>query len=448
MTAMDGTIVYVALPRIQQDLSFSGVAVSWVMSFYLVGFGGSLLVAGRLADVVGRRRMFLTGLGLFTVASLVSGLAWSTGVLTAARFLQGIAAAIIAPTMLPLLVTAFNESWARSRAFGVWTVIGAFSGTAGLLVGGLLVETWGWRSIFLANVPVGAALLVLGPVLLRENGDMRSAPPISVLRAITATAALALLILAVAGPACPVCPRRAVLVPLLGSAVLFALFLWSGARARIRLTPLRPGHSSTYWGGMAILAVTGAAFDGLLFLLTLHTQQERNWPAIFFALAMTVMTLASVLGSTAGQVLAVHRGLRATVTAGLAILGIGILVLMVKGAGGPARDILVGIFLSGAGLGMTFVAAQIAVVSSVTGTQSTQAGSLADTSFSIGGAAGLTILSTLVVTQRGLTGLGRLGSTELRFAFAATTGLVMVGLLVALILLRRPTPSGRQGKVG
>jgi MFS family permease len=171
MVILDASIVIVALPSIKQDLGFSAGDLQWVMSAYALSFGGLLLLGGRSADLLGRRRTFMAGTALFALASLLCGLAWSEGALITARVIQGVSAAIMTPTALSILTTTFEEGSERNKALGVWGAIGAVGGTAGCLVGGPITSELGWEWLFFINVPVGLMLLALSPALLRESRD-------------------------------------------------------------------------------------------------------------------------------------------------------------------------------------------------------------------------------------------------------------------------------------
>jgi MFS family permease len=197
MVILDGTIVYVALPSIDDALDFSAGGLQWVMSAYLLTFGGLLLLGGRAADLLGRRRVFMVGVALFAASSLLCGLAWSGEILVAARVAQGVAAAIMAPTALSLLMTVFDEGPERNRALGIWGGIGGVGATSGLLIGGPVTDGLGWEWVFFINVPVGLGVLALCPALLPESMAPVSRRVYDVAGAVTITTALVLLVYAV-----------------------------------------------------------------------------------------------------------------------------------------------------------------------------------------------------------------------------------------------------------
>jgi MFS family permease len=239
MVILDGTIVYVALPEIADDLGFSAGGVQWVMSVYLLCFGGLLLLGGRCADLLGRRRVFMAGVGLFVCSSLVCGLAWSPAALVGARAVQRVSAAIMAPTALSVLLTVFPEGPERNRALGIWGGIGGIGGTAGLLLGGPVTAAFGWQWVFFINIPVGLAVLAFSRPLLPESIDTGGARRFDIAGAATVTTALVLLIYGITGaPAAGWTGMRTIAL-LAASAVLLGLFGLIEARSRGPLVPLR-----------------------------------------------------------------------------------------------------------------------------------------------------------------------------------------------------------------
>ncbi|HEU4421683.1 MAG TPA: MFS transporter [Pilimelia sp.] len=443
---LDGTIVYTALPQIQRALDFSVSGLQWVMSAYLLSFGGLLLLAGRLADRLGRHRMFALGMALFTAGSLVAGLAWSSGALIGARAVQGIGAAVMAPTTLSLVVAAFGESPDRRRALTVWTAIGAFGGTAGLVIGGLITDNLGWRWIFLLNVPVGVVLLVMSPALPRRTAGPGDRRAFGVVGAVTLTVALVLLVFAVTGAAHAGWASARTVGLVLASAALLALSALVELRAREPVVPLRALARRTLVGGVIVLLTAGMALDGTLFLLTGYLQRVLGYSATTFGVMLTAMTLSSVVGSFAGQILVVRRGFRPVASVGMALIGLGCLLLTaVSAAGSYVGEVFVALLLIGPGLGAAFVAAQIAMVSGFPETESGEAGSLADASFSIGGVLGLAVLSAALVSRTPGAAADQVVSlpalaTGISAGFGAAVFIAAAGFAAAVMLLR-PHPA-------
>jgi predicted MFS family arabinose efflux permease len=379
---MDATIVYVALPGIERELDLTIASVQWVMTAYLLCFGGFLLLGGRLSALVGPRRMFVLGLGLWTAASLACGLAQSVGVLVAGRAVQGVGAAMAAPAALPLLATNFQGGAGRRSALRAWAVVGALAGTAGLLIGGPLTDGPGWRWVFLLNVPVGSVLVLTSPPLLRTH-------------------------------------------------------------ARAPLVRLRAMYSRTRLGGVLVLFAVGVAVDGNSFLLTVYTQHVLHFSASGFGLMMTAMTLSAVAGSAVGQAAVLRPGLRTVALAGLALVETGSLRLTRVPTQGSVGYVVLTLSILGPGVGAAFVAGQIAVVSAAPETASLLLSGLTDASFSLGGGLGLVLLS--VVLTRGaaanVSASAAATTLSLQAGFAVAAGVAALGFVAAFALLGRPRRS-------
>jgi EmrB/QacA subfamily drug resistance transporter len=447
MVILDGTIVYTALPSIANELGFSTRSAQWVMSAYLLCFGGLLLLGGRTADLRGRRRVFMTGVGLFVSSSLACGLAWSGGVLIAARAVQGVSAAIMAPTALSLLMTVFPEGPDRNKALGIWGGIGGIGATAGLLIGGPVTEALGWEWVFFINVPVGLAVLVLTPRLLAESIDPNCVRCFDVAGAVTVTSALLLLVFAIteAPDAGWADPRT--LGPLAGAGVLLALFVRIEVRSPGPVVPLRIFRSRSLVGGNLVLLTAGMCIDGMLLIVTLYAQDILGYSTIQFGLMTAVMTVMSVIGAYGAQAIVTRVGSRVVGALGMALLATACLLLTrLSFPGSYLADIFLGLLIFGAGLGAAFVASQIAALEGVAEQESGLAAGLVDSSFNIGGALGIAILSAVAVASTDETLTGR--DAQLRAitagyqtAFAVAVGLALAGLLVALLLLGRTSPS-------
>lgn len=403
VVVLDSTIVYVALPSIADELAFASGDVQWVLSAYLVTFGGLLLFGGRVADLLGRRRVFLAGIAIFTAASVVCGSASDPLVLVGARVLQGAGAAVMAPTALSLLLTTFEPGPERNKALGVWGGIGGVGGTAGLLLGGPITQLWGWQWIFLVNLPVGVLLLAASRRLLPKDAARPAGPrSVDLAGALTVTAALVLLVLAITEASSPA---------LLAAVLLMAVFVLVERRAVAPLVPWRVVRSRRLVAGNLLLLVAGMCVDGVLLVLALGAQESHTSP-VQFGLTTAAMTGASVLGSFAGQAVVTRAGVRAVAVAGTALLAVGCVAL-------TTLPLVVGLVVFGAGLGAAFVSAQIAAVSGVGADDAGLAAGIADTSFAIGGALGVAVLSTI-------------GDT--RTALVVAAGVAALGLVVGAAL--------------
>lgn len=445
MVILDGTIVYVALPQIGDELGLSAGGVQWVVSAYLLSFGGLLLLGGRSADLLGRRRVFMVGVGLFVSSSLACGLAWSGTVLIATRAVQGVSAAVMAPTALSLLLTVFPEGPERNKALGIWGGIGGIGATAGLLIGGPVTQGLGWEWVFFINIPVGVAALVLSPWLLRESRDTECVRCFDLAGAVTVTAALVVVAYAIAEApeAGWVGAQTAGL--LVASAALLTLFALVEARSRGPLVPLRIFRSRALVGGNLVLLTAGMAVDGMLLIVTLYAQDVLGYSTVQFGLMTAAMTVMSVIGAYVAQAVVPKVGFGRVAAVGMALVGAACLLLtQVSVDGSYWDDIFFGLLVFGAGLGAAFVASQIAALAGVADEESGLAAGLVDSSFHIGGALGLAILSTVAVSRADdvLADGGREAELEamtegFQSAFVVGAGFAAMGLFVALGLLRR-----------
>lgn len=446
MVILDGTIVYVALPSIDEALGFSDSGLQWVMSAYLLSFGGLLLLGGRSADLLGRRRMFMVGVALFAGSSLLCGLAWSDQVLVAARVLQGVAAAIMAPTALSLLMAVFDEGHERNKALGIWGGIGGVGATSGLLIGGLVTEGLGWEWVFFINVPVGLGVLALCPALLPESRAPTRRRVFDVAGAVMITGALVLLVYAVSEAPDVGWTGVQTIGSIAASVALIAAFLRIEARSVAPLVPLRIFRSRTLVGGNLVLLTAGAVVDGMLIIVTLYAQEVLGYSTLQFGLGVAVMTVMSVIGAVIGQALVTRIGPRPVALTGMILVGGACLLLtQVSPDGSYFGDLFLCLLLFGAGLGATFVASQIAGLAGVAEKESGLAAGLVDSSFNVGGALGIAVLSSVAVsrTEDVLAGAGRgtepsLAMTEgFQSAFLVAVGIAALGGLLAWLLFER-----------
>jgi EmrB/QacA subfamily drug resistance transporter len=439
MVILDAQIVILGLPSIEADLGVSAEGGQWVMSAYLLSFGGLLLLGGRSADLLGRRRMFMIGTALFLISSLACGLAWSGGVLIAARVVQGVSAAIMAPTALSILMTTFEEGPERNKALGIWSAIGGVGATAALLIGGPLTDGLGWEWIFFINIPVALGLLALSPRLLRESRGQASRRIYDVAGAATITAALVLLVYAVVEAPEAGWDDGQTIGLLIASAVLVAIFALVENRSVAPLVPLRIFRSRTLVGGNLVLAALGMVAWGMSFTVSLYAQQVLGYSALEFGLGTAVMTVMAIVGSTAGQAIVTRTGFRSVAATGLVLTGAGCLLLTQVSADGDYwGDIFFGLLIFGPGLGATYVAASVATLAGVAERESGLASALNNAAFQIGGAVGSAVVTTVAVSQaEGPDPLSAL-TEGFQSAFAAAIVFAALGLLFAILLLRKP----------
>ena len=444
MVILDSAIVVVALPSIDADLGFTAGDLQWVLSAYLLSFGGLLLLGGRAADLLGRRRLFIAGTALFALASLACGLAGSAGMLIAARVVQGVAAAIMTPTALSILTTTFEEGAERNKALGVWAAIGGIGATAAWLIGGPITDVLGWEWIFFVNVPVAIAVVALSPALLRESRAAEHGRRFDVAGAVTITGALVALVYAVVEAPARGWTDPQTLGLLALSGVLIALFAAIEARSAAPLVPLRMFRSRTLVGGNLVLLALGMLAFGMPFTLTQYAQGVLHYSPLEFGLASVVMPVTAALGSIIGQSIATKGGLRWVATVGLALTGLGSLLLtQVSVNGSYLGDIFFGLLVFGPGLGAAYVAGSIGSLADVSEADAGLASGLNNSSFQIGGAIGVAIVSSVAVSHaEGADPLAAL-TNGFQSAFATAVIFAAVGLLFAVTLLgklRVPVP--------
>jgi EmrB/QacA subfamily drug resistance transporter len=446
MVILDGTIVLVALPSIGADLGFSEQGLQWVLSAYALTFGGLLLLGGRAADLLGRRRVFIAGVLFFTAASLMCGLAWSPAALIAARAVQGVGAAIMTPTALSIISTTFPDGSERNKALGIWGALGGIGATAAWLIGGPLVDGPGWEWIFFINIPLGLAALALSPVLLRESRAALTRRSYDPAGALTITGALVLLVYAVVeAPDVGWGDVRTILL-LAGSAVLLAAFALIESRHRAPLVPLRILRSRTLVGANAVMLLIGTVAVAMPFVLTLYAQQVLGYSAVKFGVSSVVLAVAVTVGAIVAQDAVLKVGFRPVAATGMALMGAGSLLLtQVSVSGSYFGDIFFGLLVCGPGIGLAFVTATVAALAGVAEHESGLASGLSNTALQIGAALGVAIVSAVAVSRSE----DYLAANEdanalvvlnegFQSAFLAVVVLAGIGMVLALLLLGRP----------
>jgi EmrB/QacA subfamily drug resistance transporter len=448
MVILDSAIVLVALPSIDADLAFSAGDLQWVLSGYLLSFGGLLLLGGRAADLLGRRRMFIAGTGLFALASLGAGLAGTVTALLVARVVQGVAAAIMTPTALSIVMTTFPEGAERNKALGIWGSTGAIGGTAAWLIGGPITSGLGWEWIFFINVPVAGAVAALSAMLLRESRSEAAQRRFDLGGAVTVTAALVALVYAVveAPEAGWGDPQTLGLLAL--AAVLIVVFVGIESRSSAPLAPLGVFRSRSLVGGNLVLFALGTMGFGVPFILTQYAQEVLGWSPIQFGLASVVMPVTAVIGTATAQSVATKGGVRWVAVAAMALTGLGSLLLTQVSVGGSyLGDLLFALLLLGPGIGAAYVAGSIASLTGVAESEAGLASGLNNASFQIGGAVGVAILSTVAISgAHGADPLAAL-TAGYRSAFAVAIVVAVLGAAAAAALLgrrREPAPTAAE----
>jgi EmrB/QacA subfamily drug resistance transporter len=446
MVILDAAIVTVALPSIEDELGFSAQGLQWVVSAYALTFAGLLLLGGRAADLLGRRRVFMVGVVLFTLASLLCGLAWSDEALIGARAFQGIGAAVMTPSALSIITTTFEEGAERNKALGIWGALGGIGATTAWLIGGPIVDGLGWAWIFFINIPVGLAALALSPLLLRESRATVTSRSFDPAGALTITAALALLVYAIVEAPDTGWGDPQTIGLLAGSAVLLAAFALIESRQRAPLVPLRIFRSRMIVGANAVMLVFGTLPYGLGFILTLYAQQVLGYSAVKFGLTSLVFPVTAAIGSILGQSFVLRVGFRPVAAIGMALMGGGALLLTQVSVGGSYfGDIFFGLLVFGPGVGLAFVTASIAALAGVPERESGLASGLSNTSFQVGAALGVAIVTTVAVTRTDDYLAANTGASHLvaltegfQSAFLAVAILAGLGVALALLLLGRP----------
>jgi len=444
MTVLDVSIVNVALPSIKTALNVSDNTLQWVLIAYTITFGGFLLLGGRAADLLGRRRMFMIGMALFAAASLVCGLAGSIGVLIAARAVQGVGAAIVSPATLSIITTTFDEGAERNKALGIWGAMGGSGAAAGVLFGGILTKYAGWEWIFFVNVPVGAAVLLLTRAVVRES-RIPGLRGFDAGGAVTVTSSLALLVYAISkAPDVGWATGRTIGL-LVGAAVLLAAFVVIESRHGSPMMPFRIFRVRTVTGANVCGFFLGAVVFSNFFLLTLYVQQVLGYSALktgltFLATAGTVIPVAGL-----SQALVTRLGPRPVLSVGLLLITGGMVwYTQIPTSGSFAAHLLPGYLLVGVGMAFSFIPMSIAALAGVEAHEAGLASGLINTSQQIGGALGVAIASTVAFTH--MKTLLAAGHTP---AAAQTSGFalgfwVIVGISAASVVAAIALVRGRE----
>jgi EmrB/QacA subfamily drug resistance transporter len=435
-------VVAIALPSIGEDLGFSRSGLQWVISAYVLAFGGFLLPAGRAADLWGRRRVFTCGLALFSVASLACGISGSAALLVAARAAQGLGAALVTPSALSILTGAYSEGEGRSRVVGFWTAAQAGGGASGWILGGFLAQGPGWEWVFFAAVPVGILGVLLAP-LLPESTDPSASPKLDAAGATTVTAALALLVYGCtraeeAGLAAP-----STLGSLGLSAALFAAFVSIEARAKHPLVPLGIFRSRVLVGSGLVALAFQATTNAPLLLCILYLQEVVGLPPAEAGFTFVPFNLAVVAGSFVGSRLTGGIGARISASSGLFAIAGGVsLLARLAPEGGFLGVLLPGFTLMGLGVGLSAVASTTAGTSALGGEKRGLASGLLNASAEVGYVLGLALLVPLSAARTDSVAVSIVQPSDaalvegFRLAFCAGAALAVLGALVALVLMR------------
>jgi EmrB/QacA subfamily drug resistance transporter len=441
VTIADLAIVNVALPTIGQKLHFSESNLQWVVTAYGLTFGGLLLLGGRAADLLGRRRIFMIGLSVFTIASLACGLSTNEWTLITMRGLQGIGAAIILPAALSIVMNMFEEGAERNKALGLWGAVGATGATFGVLAGGLLTRYVGWEYIFFLNVPIGVVALPLTRRIVPESRLAATQRRFDVLGAFSVTGGLLLLVYALSkAPDVGWATARTISL-LVISTLLLAAFVAIEARVEAPLMPLQIFKLKTLAGANAVGFLLGGSFFAFIFVGTLYMQQVLHYSAIETGLAWLATSLTSVAFAGLSQSLVTRRSPKLVMAVGMAMIGGGLLWTTQVGHGHYWSSLLGPFFVTGVGTAFAFIPISIAALAGVEEREAGLASGLINTSQQLGGAIGVAVASTVVASHvKTLTHQGASPSTALagglQWAFWVT-GVTALAAVVATFLLVR-----------
>jgi EmrB/QacA subfamily drug resistance transporter len=452
MIVLDATVVNVALPSIQHDLGFSQSSLAWVVNAYLIAFGGLLLLAGRLGDLISRRGVFLAGLGVFTLASAACGLADSQEVLVVARFVQGVGGAMTSAVILGMIVTMFPEPREQAKAIGVYAFVASAGGSIGLLAGGVIAESINWHWIFFVNLPIGLITAALAVRLLEHDRGLGFGEGADVLGALLITGALMLGVYTIVKPAADQGWGSSETLGLGAVALaLLVAFVVREATARNPLMPLRLFRSRNVSGANLVQALSVAGMFGMFFMGSLYLQRVLGYDPLEIGLAFLPVTLVmGILSVRYSEHLVTRFGARATLLPGLILVGAGLaLFTRVPAHGAYLVDVLPSMILIGAGAGASFPALMNIAMSGATPSDAGLASGLVNTTLQVGGALGLAVLATLATTRSN--SLRAAGDSTVQslvggyhLAFVVALGLVLAALAVALTVLRpdrQPAPA-------
>lgn len=450
---LDFSIVNVALPDVQRDLGFSQEGLQWVVSAYALTLGGFLLLGGRAADLLGRRRVFLAGLALFTLAALVGGFARSPEVLIAARAAQGLGAALSSPAALSIITAIFPEGPGRNRALGVLGAVGAGAVAAGVVLGGVLTDVAGWRWVLWINVPIGLAAIALTPALIGESraglagawGPRSLAKGLDLPGAVLVTTGLLVLVYALSGAESAGFASLQTLGGLALAVILLAAFVLVEARTRNPLVPLGMFRSRTLTGANLSAFVVVGVYGGAFLLLSLHMQQVLGYSALATGLAFLPMAVAGVAGSgLLGPRLVTRFGTRSVLVAAMVAMsaGFGLLARVPTGGATFAGDLLLPTLLLAVGEGVAFAAFFVGAVEGVGDEEQGVASGLVNTSLQVGAALGIAILLTVAaahtesLSESGA-GTAAVLAAGFRYSFAVGGAITIVGALIIFLVMRR-----------
>ncbi len=435
---LDAAIVGVALPSIGTDLDFAREDLSWVANAYTLMFGGFLLLGGRVADLLGRRRLFIAGLLLFSLASLAGALAQSALWLVLARGLQGLGAAIVSPAALSIVMTLFAEGSERNKALGVWGAVAGSGGAAGVILGGVLTEWLGWEAVLYVNVPIGIAAALLATRLLPEGREAAGTRSFDVAGAVTVTSALVILVYALVDANDAGWGSLQTLGLAALSLLLLVAFFAIERRARRPLVPLAIFANRALRGANIVSVAMTMAMFPMFFFLTFYTQQVLGYSPIEAGFAQLPIALSIIVSAGLASQVVTRVGYKATMATGLVVASVGLVwFAQITADGSFLADVLGPSIVVGMGVAFAFVAATIAATTGVSGEEAGLASGLVNTSQQIGGALGLAVLVAVATARTdAVDAAQRVALNEgYQAGFLGGAVLALVGAVLALVLL-------------
>ena len=442
IVVLDASIVNVALPSIGKGLNFSEQNLPWIVNAYVIAFGGFLLLGGRAADLLGRRRIFIAGLAMVGIASLAAGFSATQGELIAARAAQGLGAAFVSPAALSIVATLFKDGAERNKALGAWGAVAGSAGAAGVLLGGILTDGLGWEWVLWVNVPVAAIALAFTPGLIPESRSESATRHFDAAGGVSITAGLSLLAYALLDASSSGWGSTKIISLLAGSVALIGIFVVIELRSKAPLVPFRIFRRRTLTGANVAGLLLGASLFSLFYFLSLYMQQVLGYSAIHAGLSYLPFALTIILAAGIGSQLVTRFGFKPILAIGLALVSLGLVgFTQVSVGGGFLSDILGPSLLGGIGLGFGFTTATIAAVSGVEDREQGLASGLINTSNQIGAALGLAVLSTIATTRTDdvlATGspLPNALNEGFQSAFLGGAVIAALGVVATLVLIR------------
>jgi EmrB/QacA subfamily drug resistance transporter len=437
VVVLDASIVNVALPTIKGALDFSEDSLPWVVNAYVLTFGGFLLLGGRLADLLGRRRLFMAGLVLFALASLAGGLASDSGQLIAARAVQGLGAAILSPAALSIVAVTFKDGAERNKALGVWGAVAGSGGAAGVLLGGVLTEYIGWEWVLWVNVPIGILAAALAPSLIAETRAESETRHFDVAGATTITLGLSAFVFALLDAESAGWGSAQTIGTIVAALLLLGAFVAIEQRSKAPLVPFSIFRVRTITGANVVGILVGASLFSMFYFISLYMQQVLGYSAIKAGVSYLPLAVTIILAAGFASVLVTKVGFKPILAAGMACIALGLLwFTQIDVDGTFLADILGPSLLAALGLGFAFVPVTIAAVSGISDREQGLASGLINTSQQVGGALGLAILAAVANSVIGSTETPDTLVEGFQAAFAVGAGFAILGLIATLVLVR------------